>query len=95
MTTPINDGCRIRVIRALLGMDSRTFAAKVGISPGTLTAWEKSRATPQAEKRHALAQICQENGIGFLPSGFPVPFVDCLLLREEKQDGSSSEPAVR
>ena len=83
MTLPIDDATRVRVIRALLGMNSRQFAKHVGISPGTLTAWERSRSTPQADKRKVLATICQQNGLCFLPSGMPVPGPDCLALKTQ------------
>lgn len=78
----IDDAMRVRVVRSILGMDSKTFALKVGISAGTLTAWEKGRLTPQAGKRQKLARVCQEYKIAFLPSGYPVPAVDVLMFKE-------------
>jgi DNA-binding XRE family transcriptional regulator len=80
----IDDACRIRVIRAILGLNSRSFAARVGISPTTMTAWEQGRSTPQSAKRQELAKICHQERIAFLPSGFPVPAVDCLAFKENK-----------
>ena len=41
MTNPIDDAVRVRVIRAILGMSSKAFAARVGVSAGTLTAWSE------------------------------------------------------
>ena len=78
----IGDAARIRVIRAILGMDSKTFSSRVGVSPGTLTAWEKGRATPQRDKRKTLAELCQSSGIGFMPSGMPIPMSDLLAPQE-------------
>lgn len=79
----INDAVRVRVIRAITGMDSKTMAARLGIGPATLTSWEKGRATPLPGNRDALAVVCQEHGIGFTPSGFPFPMVDCMQFKQE------------
>ena len=78
----VDDACRIRVVRAMLGMESREFAAKLVISAVTMTSWEKGRSTPQREKRKALASICQENGICFLPSGAAVFQSDLMAVQE-------------
>ena len=74
----IDDSAKIRVIRAMLGMESREFAAKLGISAGTMTSWEKGRSTPQREKRKVITEICQKYRIGFMPSGMPVPIDDIM-----------------
>lgn len=79
----IDDAARVRIIRAITGMDSKTFALKMGISAGTCTAWEKGRSTPQREKRRELAQFCQKLGIAFLPSGMPVPMSDLVPSQEQ------------
>jgi DNA-binding transcriptional regulator YiaG len=86
MTTPIDDAVRVRVIRAILGMSSRAFAARIGVSAGTLTAWERSRATPQVLNRNELAKLCQEHHIAFAPSGFPLPASDVLIFKEPHND---------
>jgi DNA-binding transcriptional regulator YiaG len=78
----ITEATRIRVIRALLGVSSRELAARIGITPNSLTSWEHGKSTPQREKRKALAAICQENGIAFLVSGCPVPMGDVMMTRE-------------
>lgn len=85
----ISDSQRIRVIRAIIGMDSKTFAAELCVSAGTLTAWEKGRSTPQPQKRHELAKLCQKHGLCFMPSGFPVPASDCLIFKERKETHAS------
>ena len=82
MITVVDDSARIRVIRALVGLDSRSFAKKMGVSPQTVTSWEKGRCTPQREKRKELAAFCQKEGICFLPSGCPVPASDLLTSQE-------------
>jgi DNA-binding transcriptional regulator YiaG len=73
MTVPVTDAMRVRVIRAIIGVTSRQFCRMVGVSPTTLTSWEKGRAEPQRRKRVILAAICQQNSIAFLPNGMPVP----------------------
>ncbi len=78
----IDDAARVRIVRAILGIESREFAAKLGISAGTMTSWERGRSTTQREKRKVLAAICQENSICFLPSGMPVPHSDLLPVQD-------------
>lgn len=78
------DAQRIRVIRAYLGMTSAAFAARLAISAGTLTAWERGRSAPQGRKRDTLAALCQESGLALLPSGFPVPLVDAILFNPKE-----------
>lgn len=83
-----NDATRIRVIRATLGMNCRTFAGRLGISLGTLTNWERGRTGPRGDKRDALTVLCQEFGIGFTPSGFPFPTAEVLIFTpKELTDG--------
>lgn len=79
----LTDAHRIRIIRALLGWDSKTFAARLGVCSGTMTAWEKGRAAPQGTKKQELAELCQEYGIGFTPSGFPFPVADVMIFKQE------------
>lgn len=82
---PIDDATRVRVVRALLGMSSKEFAQKIGISQGCITSWEHGRTAPQGPHRHELAKLCHERKIGMLPSGMPVPFTDVLMFREMEQ----------
>lgn len=82
----ITDATRIRVIRALIGMSSKDFAERLGICAGTLTAWERSRSAPQGPKRQALAELCQEHGIAFSPSGMPFPIADVMQFKQENQN---------
>ncbi len=77
----VNSSAQIRVIRAWLGMSSRDFSARLGVCPASLTNWERGRATPGPEKRQVLAELCQEHGLGFLPSGMPVPFAECFTFK--------------
>ena len=80
----IDDAARIRVIRAILNMTSRKFAGEIGVSPVTLCSWEQARTGPTLKHRNMLGRLCEARGIGFLPSGMPVPFKDCLIFKEEK-----------
>lgn len=79
-----DDATRVRVIRAITGMDSKTFAARLGIGAGTLTWWEKGRSSPRGKSKQALIELCQERKIGFTPSGFPFPISDCMMFRQEE-----------
>jgi transcriptional regulator with XRE-family HTH domain len=74
----IDDAIRIRVIRALLGISGKELARRVGVTQGVVTGWEKGRSAPRTQSRTALAKICQEHKIMFLPSGFPVPAEDYM-----------------
>lgn len=65
----VNEATKIRVVRAILGMSSGDFAGRLGISAGTLTAWEKGRNSPQEAKKQVLAELCEQNGIAFSISG--------------------------
>jgi transcriptional regulator with XRE-family HTH domain len=78
----IDDAIRIKVIRALLGISGKELAKRIGVTPGVVTGWEKRRFAPQRRSRAALAQICQENKICFLPSGMPCPAEDLMPAQE-------------
>jgi DNA-binding XRE family transcriptional regulator len=82
----LDEATRIRVVRALIGMSSKQFATRLGICAGTCTAWEKGRSTPQGTKRHALAELCQEHGIAFSPSGMPFPIADCMIFKTPQEN---------
>ena len=83
----ISDATRIRVIRAMLGMTSAEFAKRLNVCAGTMTAWERGRSSPQGENKKLLAELCQEFGIGFSPTGFPFPASDCVVFRQENHNG--------
>lgn len=83
--TPLNDAVRIRVIRAILGVGSSEFAAMLGVSVGSLTSWEKGRCVPKSTGRASIARLCKDHNIGFLPSGMPAPFPDCVMFKKETQ----------
>jgi transcriptional regulator with XRE-family HTH domain len=87
----VNSSTQIRVIRTWLGTSSRDFSARLGVCPASLTNWERGRATPGPEKRKVLlAELCQEYGIGFPPSGMPVPFAFFTLKPGEFTGWDSS-----
>ena len=67
----ISEDQRVRVIRAILGWESRAFAEKIGVTPNCVTNWEKGRSVPQEKHRNSLAKICEENRIVFDESGIP------------------------
>jgi transcriptional regulator with XRE-family HTH domain len=68
----ISEAKRIRIIRAILGWETRELAAKVGVTPGTVTGWEHGRSVPQRAPRMALNEICRLQGIAIMPSGYPM-----------------------
>lgn len=69
----VQESTRIRIIRAFLGMESKAFAARIGVCPASLTNYEKGRSTPTEKTREQLQILCHKHGIGFLPNGYPVP----------------------
>ena len=78
----VSDATRIRVIMALMGVTSKDLAIRVGVSQGVVTGWSKGRCAPQRKSRAALAEICQQEGICFLPSGMPVRIEDLVVVKE-------------
>lgn len=94
MPLTIDDAVRIRVIRAIIGMKSKDMAKRIGVTACTITFWERGTATPRGKHRRELENICREHRITFLPSGFPVPFDDCLQFKESKDAGKSVAAAV-
>jgi DNA-binding transcriptional regulator YiaG len=77
----INDATRVRIIRAMLGVDSKTFAKQLNVCAATLTSWEKGRSSPQGAKKDLLSEICNEAGIGFTPTGCPLPMADVMMFK--------------
>lgn len=80
----VDDAVRIRVIRALLGESSKTFATRLGVTQGALTSWEHARNCPNRESRRVLAEVCQKYGIMFMPSGMPIPSTDLIATQENQ-----------
>lgn len=69
----IDEPTRIRVIKAILGMDSKAFAKAVGVAQNTVTTWESGRP-PSHESRKAIKTLCDDFGIVFRrKDGMPVP----------------------
>ena len=64
---------RVRIIRVLLNLGEREFAAKVGVHLNTARNWERGRSTPNRAARRSLETICESEGITFTASGLPVP----------------------
>jgi DNA-binding XRE family transcriptional regulator len=78
----ISEATKIRVIRALTGMKTHEFATKLGVTPQTVTGWERGRFMPQKEFRIKLGEVCDKLGIGFMPSGMPCPVSDLYQAQE-------------
>ena len=71
----ISEPTRIRVIKAILGMDSKAFAKAVGVAQNTVTVWESGRSVPSHESRKAIKTLCDSKGIVFRKDGMPLPKV--------------------
>jgi DNA-binding XRE family transcriptional regulator len=82
----INDATRVRIIRAMLGVDSKTFAKQLNVCAATLTSWEKGRSSPQGANKDALAEICLDAGIGFSPTGYPMPMADVMTFKSRESE---------
>ena len=72
----VNDAVRVRVIRAILGISSKEFSSRVGVTQGVITSWEKGRSRPQPKNKIELGRLCRESKIAFTASGFPVVVED-------------------
>ena len=64
---------RVRIIRVLLNLGEREFAAKVGVHLNTARNWERGRSTPNRAARRSLETICESAGIVFREDGMPLP----------------------
>ena len=71
----ISEPTRIRVIKAILGMDSKAFATAIGVAQNTVTGWESGRSVPSHESRVAIKALCDSKGIVFRKDGMPLPKV--------------------
>ena len=47
----------IKVARALRGIKQADLANRIGVSQGSVSAWERGTKTPSAENLHAMAQV--------------------------------------
>ncbi len=68
----ISESQRVRTIRAIMGPSSTAFAAKLGVSPNTLTNWEKSKTVPGIRGCKALARVMKKAKLVLGPGGMPV-----------------------
>ena len=73
----VNEATRLRLIRALLGMESKAFSARIGVCAATITNYERGRSAPTEKTRETLQKLCEAHGIWFTPEGYPVPR-DCF-----------------
>lgn len=69
----VTEAVRLRVIRAILGWDGKTFAEVLDVQPATITNWERGRSTPNSTNRKVLSRILSDHHIAIRPDGFPVP----------------------
>lgn len=74
----IEEKAKIRIIRVLLDVSAKEFAEILGVTPCSVSGWENGRCTPQRGVRRKISEMCDKNGICFLPSGMPVPKEDLL-----------------
>jgi len=56
----VPDRIDVKAIRAKLGLSQNAFAARFGISPGTLKNWEQGLRDPDAQARVLLTIIDRE-----------------------------------
>ena len=61
-------GLAVRAVRLHLGFDQKTLAARLGVSIGTLKAWEAGRRPPSGSAR-ALFRLLRQEGLSPLPAG--------------------------
>ena len=80
----VSEAVRIRLIRALLGMDSKSFAARLGVCAASLTNWEKGRSAPTKTRREELARLCEAHKICFSPEGYPFP-AGCVFFNQKPE----------
>jgi DNA-binding transcriptional regulator YiaG len=82
----IDEATKIRVIRAILGLNVAAFANIMGTTPTSVWQWENGHASPQLRRRETLHKICKEHGIAISPSGYPFPVSDCVVFQGEKRE---------
>lgn len=86
MRMNVSEAVRIRVVRAFLGMDSKSFAARLGTCAASVTNWEKGRTTPTPRKRKELEKLCETHRIWFSPEGWPFP-AGCVFPNQKTEEG--------
>ena len=69
----ISESQRVKIIRTLVGMNAKTFAAKLGVDAQTVSNWENGRSVPAGRGRKALGELCGKAGIEFRADGMPLP----------------------
>lgn len=89
----IDDSTRVRVIMALLGITSKELAERIGVTQNAVTGWSKGRFSPRQRSRTALAEICYQERILFLPSGMPI-FADDFVPKQESNHGEGVSSSV-
>jgi DNA-binding transcriptional regulator YiaG len=83
---PGMDGAEIKSIRKKLGLSQAEFAKKVGVSNGSIAAWETDRSRPGPKNRAAIAAICEESA--------PAPEAPLAAKPEPKAKPKAAKPGL-
>jgi DNA-binding XRE family transcriptional regulator len=86
----IDDALRLRVIKAFLGLRAPEMARSIGAHYVTYLEWEKGKQSPSGKYREAISALCRKHGIGFTPSGFPVPMADVFMFRSKEMENAGN-----
>jgi len=84
------DGAKIKSIRKKLGLSQAEFAKKVGVSNGSVAAWETGRSRPGPKNRAAIAAVRKETA----PAPAPAPEAPLAAKPKPKAKRKAAEPGL-
>lgn len=68
----VDEGMKVRVIRAILNWEKGKLADHMGVTYATLANWEHGRSRPNRTGQKKIDEICQQHNIAIRPDGYPV-----------------------
>ena len=76
----ISEKQRIKILCSILDVEYQGLAERLGVTRQTVYTWTMGNRTLSPTTRRKLNELCEKEGIAFLPSGMPVKLEDYAVM---------------